>query len=99
MCVCVLYDAAHISLHTNVGWNQQWFPVSLQVASVLVVAQAGFVTLDPTADGQNLVNQLGRFKSVVTVVYTVAEEILHYLGCTNNGKNYPSTVGCFLHQQ
>ena len=96
-----------MSLHANVGWNQQWFPVSSRVASVLVVGQAGFVTLNPTVDGQNLVNQLGRFKSVVTVVHAVAEEILHHLGCTvNNGMNYlstgagflPSTVGCFLHQ-
>jgi len=64
-------------------------------------------TLNLTADGQNLVNQLGRFKSVVTVVHAVAEEILHHLGCiVNNGINYlstgagflPSSVGCFLHQ-
>lgn len=39
--LCVLYDAAHLSLHANVGWNQQRFPVSSRVASVLVVGQAG----------------------------------------------------------
>ena len=66
------------------------------------------LNLSPTADGQNLVNQWGRFKSVVTVVHTVDGRNPAPPGmyCKQWDKlpinwcriSEPSTVGYFLHQ-